>query len=348
VLESTLLAQPFDAKRLRLTGDPVPFEEAVLYDAGYFRASFGVSDNGALVYVTGSRETRGQLFWYDLTGRQIGPLGEPAEFEDLAVSPDGRRLAATISDPATGVPDIWILDLARGNRTRFTFGPGPNIRPTWSPDGSRIAYTRIEKSLASTVVIKASNGVGGEEVVTRAEGQWFPTSWSPDGRYVGLRVRRPNAKTKLDIWLVPLFGDRKPVPLIETPFSEEGLSFSPDGRWISYVSDESGRDEVYAAPFPGPGGKWQVSMGGVIAGGWCPSRSEILYLTNDQQATSVAVRADASGFDMSPPKTHFRIPRSLIGAITPECDRLLIAVLPQGGQISSISLVSNWPALLKK
>jgi eukaryotic-like serine/threonine-protein kinase len=349
VLESTLLAQPFDAKRLRPTGDPLPFEEAVLYDTGYFRASFGVSENGVLVYVMGSRETRGQLFWYDRAGKQeAGPIGEPAEYADLTISPDGRRVAMTISDPATGVPDIWILDLVRGNRTRFTFGPGPNVQPVWSPDGSRIAYARLEKTLASTVVIKASSGVGREEVVSHAEGSWTPTAWSHDGRYLGLRVRPSNPKTKLDIWLAPLFGDRKPFPLIATEFNEEGLSFSSDGRWISYVSDESGRDEMYAAPFPGAGGKWQISTGGVIAGGWCPSRSEILYLSADRQATSVAVRADASGFEMSPPKTLFRIPRSLIGALSPQCDRLLIAVLPQGTQSSSISLVSNWPALLKR
>jgi hypothetical protein len=349
VLETTLLAQPFDAKRLRLTGDPVPFGEAVLYDGGYFRASFAVSDNGVLVYVTGSRETRGQLFSYDRAGKQIaGPIGDPAEFDDLAMSPDGRRLAGTIADPATGVPDIWILDLARGNRTRFTFGPGPNVRPVWSPDGSRIAHTRIEKALTSTVVMKASSGVSGEEIVTRAEGQWYPTSWSPDGRYLGLQVRRPNTKTKADIWLAPLFGDRKPVPLLETQFSEEGASFSPDGRWISYLSDESGRQEVYAAPFPVPGGKWQVSTGGVVAGGWCRAGNEIIYLNTDLQLMSVEVRADASGFDAPPPKTLFKIPRSLIGAISPGCDRILIAVLPQGTPSSSIALVSNWPALLKK
>ncbi|HEV8230811.1 MAG TPA: protein kinase, partial [Thermoanaerobaculia bacterium] len=345
VLESTLLAQPFDAKRLRLAGDPVPFEEAVVYDSGYFRASFGVSENDVLVYVTGSRETRGHLFWYDRAGKQIaGPIGEPAEFQDLQTSPDGKRLAMTISDSATGIPDIWILDLAHGTRTRFTFGPGPNVQPVWSPDGSRIAYARVEKSLASTVVIKASSGVGGEEIVTRAAGSWTPTAWSPDGRYLGLRVRRQDVKTKLDVWLAPLFGDRKPVPLIETPFNEEGLTFSPDGRWISYVSDESGRPELFAAPFSGSGGKWQVSTGGVIAGGWCRLRSEIFYLSMDRQATTVEVRADASGFEMSPPKTLFRIPRSLIGALSPQCDRLLIAVLPQGTQSSSISLVSNWPA----
>jgi Tol biopolymer transport system component len=349
VLESTLLAHPFDAKRLRLTGDPIPFEGTVLYDPGYFRASFSVSENGGLVYVTGSRETRGRLFWYDRAGKQDPqPIGDPAEYVTLAISPDGKRAAMTINDPATGLPDIWILDLARGNRARFTFGPGANDAPVWSPDGTRVAYSRTEKPLASTIVIRAATGAGGEEVVTRAEGHWFPTSWSPDGRHLALQVRA-NTRTKNDIWLAPLFGDRKPFPVLETAFSERSASFSFDGRWISYISDESGREELYVASFPGPGGKWQVSTDGVLDGGWCPSDSEIGYLAADQNVKSVEVRTDSSsGFEASTPKTLFKVPRSLIGTAAPKCDRLLIAVLPQGTQSSSIALVSNWPALLKK
>jgi Tol biopolymer transport system component len=349
VLESTLLAQPFDAKQLRLTGDPVPFEGSVLYDPGFFRASFSASENGVLVYVTGSRETRGQLFWYDRTGKQDpAPIGDPAEYVNLAISPDGRRVAMTINDPSTGLPDIWIFDLARGNRTRFTFGPGSNDEPVWSPDGTRIAYSRTEKSIATTVVIRPASGAGGEEVVLRAEGRWFPTSWSPDGRHLALQVRRANTKTKYDVWLAPLFGDRKPFPLLETAFAERGASFSFDGRWVSYISDESGRDELYVASFPGPGGKWQVSTEGVIDGGWCSSINQIAYLGLDQIVRSAEVRTGSSDFEVTAAKTLFKIPRALIGTATPNCDRLLIAVQPQATQTSSIALVSDWPALLKK
>jgi hypothetical protein len=132
-------------------------------------------------------------------------------------------------------------------------------------------------------------------------------------------------------------------------FSEQRASFSFDGRWISYTSDESGREELYVASFPGPGGKWQVSTEGVIAGGWCGSSNQIAYLTLDQNVRTVEVRTDSSsGFEATTPKTLFKIPRSLIGTPTPNCDRFLIAVVPQAPQSSSIALVSDWPALLKK
>jgi Tol biopolymer transport system component len=344
VLESTLLAHPFDATRRELTGDPVPFEEAVLYDFGYFRASFSASGDGTLVFRTGSREMKAQLFWYDREGKQgAGPLGDPAEYDILSMSPDGKRLAMSIADPATGLPDIWILDLSRGNRTRFTFGPGPSTFPLWSPDGNRIAYLRVGRGLTSEVVIKTASGAGAEEVVLRAPGQWNPIAWSPEGRHIAFQVRHPNTKTKHDVWLVPLFGDRKPLPFLETEFGERGASFSPDGRWMSYLSDESGRDEIYVVAFPGPGGKWQVSTGGVIDGGWCRAANEILYLGLDRHAWSVETRAVGSDFDASAPRRMFPIPRSVNGTVTPRCDRFLIAVSPEATQSSSISLVSNWP-----
>jgi serine/threonine-protein kinase len=133
------------------------------------------------------------------------------------------------------------------------------------------------------------------------------------------------------------------LPFLETEFGERGASFSPDGRWMSYLSDESGRDEIYVVAFPGPGGKWQVSTGGVIDGGWCRAANEILYLGLDRHAWSVETRAVGSDFDASAPRRMFPIPRSVNGTVTPRCDRFLIAVSPEATQSSSISLVSNWP-----
>ncbi|MEO8347310.1 MAG: hypothetical protein ABI610_00240, partial [Acidobacteriota bacterium] len=348
VLDKTLLAHPFDPAGRKLTGDPISLEESILYDPGFFRAAFAASENGTLVYATGNRDAKAALVWHDRAGKPIGgAIGEPAEYDSLSVSPDGKRVAAGINDPATGLPDIWLLDFSRGTRTRFTFGPAPSVRPLWSPDGMRLAYGSLEKGMLGTVVIKPT-GAGQAETAFRGTGQFAPVSWSPDGRFIALDVIRPNTKTRSDVWILPLFGDRKAYPLLESDFSEEGPSFSPDGRWMSYASDESGKTEIYVTAFPSRQGKWQVSNAGALAGGWCSSGKEIIYLAANQDITAVEVRADASTFDAAVPKVLFKSPAALTGAVPPACDRVLLAPRPKGTQGASIGLVSNWPALLKK
>jgi Tol biopolymer transport system component len=348
VLDKTLLAQPFDAKRLKTVGDPISLEESILYDPDYFRAAFSASDNGVLVYVTGNRESKANLFWYDRAGKQVGgPVGEAAEYNQLSFSPDAKEVAATISDPTTGLPDIWLLDFGRGTRMRFTFGPGPNAKALWSPDGSRLAYTSLEKGLTGTVTIKPTGGAGQAETVFRGDGQYAPTSWSADGRFIALEVIRPNTTTKIDVWILPLSGDRKAYPFFETEFSEESPSFSPDGRWLSYVSDQSGKGELYVTSFPSRAGKWQLSNGGAVGGVWCRSGTEILYVSADQNMVSVGVRADAT-LEAAAPRTLFKLPWALTGATSSQCDRFVAAPLSEGAQGSSIGLLSHWPALLKK
>jgi len=351
VLEKTLLAQPFDAKRLRLTGDPVPVAEAVLYDPGFFRAAFSTSENGVLVYVAGAGGSRTQLAWYDRSGKPIrAPVGSPADYGPLSISPDGKRLAATIIDPATGVPDIWLYDFSRGALTRFTFGPAPSSFPLWSPDGGRIVFGRLEKQLQTSLFAKPSSGAGREEALFHSPGNPVPSSWSSDGRFIAIafQERRTGSKTRADIWILPLFGDRKPFPFLATEFNEFAAQFSPDGRWILYASDESGRHELYVAPFPGPGGKWQISTGGALGGAWTRRGNEIIYFSTDRSVTSVGVRADASGFEAGAPKVLFKAPPWVTGDIGRDGERFLLAVRPEASQNLSITLVSNWTAGLKK
>ncbi|MGH9399303.1 MAG: protein kinase domain-containing protein, partial [Thermoanaerobaculia bacterium] len=178
--EKILLAQRYDAARRRLTGEPVPLAEGIAYDAAFFRGNFAASEGGLLVYATGVADANTRLRWFDRSGKPLGePFGEPAEYQQLAMAPDGSRFAAAIADPSSGSPDIWVFD-SRGVRTRLTFG-APAASPVWSPDGSRIAYAKAEKQVQSGLYVKASNGSGPEEALYHAEGTLgavSPDDWS--------------------------------------------------------------------------------------------------------------------------------------------------------------------------
>jgi eukaryotic-like serine/threonine-protein kinase len=341
--ERVLLAQPFDAKRLRLTGDPVPIADGVVYDQNFFRGAFSASRDGVLVYATGGSGTRTHLVWYDRgDGKPIAPVGDEAQYEGVALSPDGKRIAATITDPATGIPDIWLGDAQRGPQTRFTFGPTPTGTPVWSPDGTRIAYSRLEEKLHSGIFVKPASGAGQEEALGHFDAGAFPNSWSPDGRFLALTVTTNGAKTKRDIWILPLFGDRKPFPFLATPFEEFSPHFSPDGRWMLYESNETGRPEAYVAPFPGPGGKWQVSSEGVIDALWNPAGGEIVYVTPDLLGMSVEVKAGDGAFEAGAPKALFKAEGSRGGDISPDGKRFLVLMRAEGAKTPSIMFVSNW------
>ncbi len=161
---------------------------------------------------------------------------------------------------------------------------------------------------------------------------------------LALDILKPGGKTKTDIWILPLSGDRKPYPFVATEFDEFAASFSADGRWVSYTSDESGKTELYVVSFPGPGGKWQISTGGALGGGWVKGGKEILYLSSDFNVVSVAVNAGASGLEIGPPRVLFNNSGWVNGAISADGERFLGAVLPEGGEKPKIALVANWTA----
>jgi Tol biopolymer transport system component len=345
--ERVLLAQRFDAGSRRFTGDPVPLAEGVSYDTGFFRGVFSVSEKGLLVYGAGAADSKSRLRWFDRAGKPVGePIGEAADYQSLAIAPDGSRIVASIVDPGTGTPDIWVFD-SRGVRTRLTFG-SPSASPVWSPEETRIAYAKVEKQIQTGVYVKSASGGGQDEAVHHSDGQAGPTDWSRDGRFLALDVLKPGGKTKTDIWILPLSGDRKPYPFVATEFDEYVASFSPDGRWVSYTSSESGKPELYVVPFPGPGGKWQISTGGALGGGWVKGGKEIIYLSSDFNLVSVEVNAGASGLEIGPPKVLFSSSGWASGALAPDGERFLGAVLPEGGEKPKVALVANWPAGLAK
>ena len=346
--ERILLAQRFDPGARRLVGEPVPIADGVQYDPAFFRGVFAASEDGVLVYGLGATGSlTGRLTWMDRGGKTIGePIGEPAEFASLSLAPDGKRIAAGINDPSTGTTSIWTFD-GRGVRSRFTFGDLTDA-PVWSPDGLRIAFQRLNKQAIAEIHVKAVGGAGEERTGFRPDRPAFPDDWSPDGRFLLVDLLSRNNPTKGDVWVVPMAEGAKPYPFLATEFNERGASFSPDGKWVGYVSNESGRDEFYVVPFPGPGSKYQISSGGAQGGGFFKGGREILLGTPANDLVSVDVKAGPSGLEIGEPKTLFRVPSISAVAITPDGERFLFAVLSQATAAPRVALVTNWTAGLEK
>jgi Tol biopolymer transport system component len=347
----TLMAQPLDAKRFELTGEPFPVAEQV--GSYYGIAFFSVSANGVLAYRSGS-SLNSQLVWFDRGGKSLGSLGAPALYDGgLALSPDGKRVAVGEGEQI-GNRDIWLLDVARGVHTRFTFD-AQSSRPTWSPDGARLAFVSYRGESGNEIYQKDSGGSGSEELLSKSG---FPEDWSLDGR---LLYSVSDPKTKGDLWVLPVQAgtpeSHKPRPYLQTPFTEAQGRFSPDGHWVAYASDESGQYQIYVQSFPAGAGKFQVSTGG---GGtqprWRRDGKEIFYLAADGKLMAVEAQT-ASRFEAGVPKALFdpMIPRSrpppwvfYFYDVTADGKRFLvnsISTAPESSASAPITVVVNWLAL---
>ena len=248
----TLLAQPFDVDRLELGGTPVSLVDQVQTtgrSASDVAGAFTVSDTGVLAYQTGSL-VRSQLTWFDRAGTRLGTLGDPADYVDVALSPDDTRVAVSLMDLQIGTADIWIFDVARRLGERFTYESGDDFGPNWSrPGGDRIFFSSLRKGRID-LYEKPSSGSGSETVLLEDDLGKFNASASADGRFL-VYVAGGGIIGRSDIWVLPLSGEKKPAPFVETRFRESQGQFSPDGRWVAFMSNKSGRPEVYVTPFPG-------------------------------------------------------------------------------------------------
>ncbi|MFQ5926104.1 MAG: protein kinase [Terriglobia bacterium] len=356
VRERTLMAQPFDAGRRELTGDAFPIAENIQFAPGFNEAVFSVSENGILAYQTGAAQGGSQLLWFDRSGKQIGSVGEPAIQFVPRLSPDGRRAAVTIFDPQAGNWDLWLYDLARGLRTRFTFAPSFDGGALWSPDGTHIVFSADRKGQFD-LYQKAASGAGSEAVLLESEGAKFAASWSSDGRFIAYDHNDPKGKTKTDLWVLPLSGDRTPVAFRQTEFDETWAQFSPDGRWLAYVSDESGRKEVYVAPFQvgpegepslGQGGKWQVSTAGGDRVRWNRNGKELFYLAPDNKLMVAQVETKGSSFEVGTVRPLFETrpvgQLDWVYDVSRDGQRFLVNTIVAEQATAPITLVVNWTA----
>ena len=356
--QGVLTARRFDPERVEL-GNPIVVASAVAEDQTAFKGGISVSASGVLAH-RAAAAVRRQLVWIDRHGTRVGTVGPPDENGPInpALSPDGRRVAVQRS--TEGKVGVWMLDNTREMAIRFTF-TSDKIQgaPLWSPDGSRVLYVSVG-ALGSPagglyeLYEKAASGSGTEQVVFASAQFNFPTDWSPDGRVVLFNTL--GGKTGWDVWALRLTGDRKPFPVLRTPFDERNGQFAPDGRWIVYDSNESGRFEVYVQPFPTAGGKWQISTAGGFTPRWSNDGREIFYLAPDGAMMAATVRVSPDGQAVEPGTATrlFRVPIvSAEGnrhqyAVAPDSQRFLVNMRPDDAMTAPITIVQNWTLGLKK
>jgi Tol biopolymer transport system component len=352
--DTTLMAQPFDPVRMELSGESVPIAEGVDSYANNFYGLFSVSDSGTLVYRQGAG-SKMALEWFDGHGGQTGTLGESGDYLNPAVSPDGTRVAVALG--GQGSRDLWIVDVARATNTRLTFDPADDDNPVWSPDGQNIVFAsnRMGRPM---LYIKPADGSGEERLLTDMSGT--PTSWSKDGRFLLFTTTgSPNGS---DIWVLRdpsrASADAKPVSILATRLNEFGAQFSPDGRWIAYVSNESSTIDVYVRPFSPEGSagaasgpKWLISKGLGVFPRWSADGKQLFYIS-PTNLDLMAVDIDISkGFRAGTPKRLFTAPPPLVQvgwANAPDDKRFLFVTTPGAGRPAPFTVVVNWAASLRK
>ena len=343
VREETLMAQPFDNHRLQLTGQAAPVAEQISDGR-----AFSASANGVLVYQRTSLDT--QLTWYAREGKFLETVGDSGPYRSIALSPTGTR-AALMKSNFGQASNIWLLDLPRGTSTRFVFGSASETDPVWSPDERRIVLSS-NRDGPFNLYQKPASGEKDEEVLLKSSEDKTATSWSRDGRFLLYTVLHP--KTKNDIWVLQMEGGKKPVPFLITEFNEQNARFSPDGHWVAYVSDESGRSEIYVRSFSmnstgtavEPGSKWPISSGGGGQPRWRNDGRELYYASPDAKLMAVEIATSPVFRAGQPQPLGPAVPEGVWDS-TADGKRLLISRL-KTTKPEPYTVILNWQSALKK
>ena len=342
VHDGTLYAASFDAARLELTGSAVPVLKGVTTTnsgrpAEMGGAQFAIANSGALVYQPGQSLDVyvAPVVWMDQKGRTSPLRGVPAAWADPQFSPNGRLLLMDIS--AAGNHDVWVYDPARDALSRLTTDPGDDVIPIWTPDGRRITFSSTRGNGTGNLYWQRSDGTGEVQRLTESQNRQFVGSWHPSGKI--LAFWELNQQTGRDLMMLSMEGgDRegwrpgKPTTFLKTPFGEAWPVFSPDGKWLAYASNESGRNEVYVRPFPDSPGKWQISTDGGTFPIWSRTRAELLFEAPDERVMVASYSAEGASFRSEKPRPwteeRFFVRTARSFDLHPDGQRLAVAPIP--------------------
>ena len=357
VRDNTLMAQPFDGSSAQLQGEAVALNSDVQVDGTVWRGTFDASQRGTLIYQPGTSGAGMRLTWFDRSGKELSTVDGPEAYFQVEVSPDDRKAVVTIGDPV-GV--IWIYDLAQNSRSRFSFGNVTYRSAVWSKDGKRIAYLAggVGSAYDRDIMVKSADGSGDERKLLNISANQSLyeglDDWSPDGRYLLYDIGTSGQKTGIDIWVLPLFGNGKPFAFAAGPGDQSNGQFSPDGKWIAYASNETGRMEVYAAQFPWTGAKWQISSEGGTRPRWRRDGKEIVFqVPGNGRMMAAEVNTRKTTFELGEVRVLFEsynFSPSNAGsqwALSNDGKRMLHITTSATGTMP-LTLIQNWTAELKQ
>ena len=344
----TLMAQPFDPDRLELSGEATPLAEGILTLTGAALAIFSASESGMLAYQTGVLDPGVPLEWRDRQGTILGELGDKALFGTIELSPDGKQVASVNYDSG-GLADLWVTEVETGLRSRFTFEPTGNIGLAWSPDSESLIFSAL-RGARYEIHRQAVSGVGEKELMFDWERDMVLTSTSRDGQW--LLFFSTSEGTSADLWVWSATEEEEPAAFRQTKADEQWGEFSPDGRWVAFVSNESGRYEAYVTAFPAAGRKWQVSSDGGHHPQWRADGREIVFSQPDGQLVAVEVEPGEDTLHVGQARSLFRIhpprPEGPSFALAPDGERILLWTNLQQQADTVLNLVVNWPEDLER